>query len=195
MDYGNQLYRTEQLVSALFLKYRDPRLTYHNLAHTFEVVRRSNEIGLSYALHEEDIYILQTAAWFHDTGQLIRQGKGHEIKSVNLLKEHASDLSITKALLEQINRVILATAESVEPHTLSEKIIRDADTYHFGTLLFRQTDPLIRKEIELFSGKVQTNWFAKSIELLVHHRYYTDYCSGKLSNGKAQNIIWLSTQK
>lgn len=195
MDYECQLYRVKQLVSGLFLNYRDPRLTYHNLDHTFEVVRRTHEIGMFYTLNEEDMYILQMASWFHDTGQLIRQGTGHETISVNLLKEHASDLYITVALLGQISEVILATNESVEPLTLLGKIIRDADTYHFGTLLFRQTDPLVRKEIELFSGKVLTNWFASSIELLTHHRYYTDYCASKLREGKAKNIAWLKTQK
>jgi predicted metal-dependent HD superfamily phosphohydrolase len=194
MDYGNRLYRTEQFVDGLFVKYRDPRLTYHNLAHTFEVVRRAREIGVFYGLQEEDMFVLQTAAWFHDTGQLIRQGRGHERRSVNLLHEHASDLYLTKALLERISKVILTTAQSVEPVTLLEKIIRDADTYHFGTPLFRQTDALVRKEIELFSGKVLTNWFASAIEMLNHHRYYTDYCVDKLSRGKAENIAWLKAQ-
>jgi len=195
MNYGDQLYRVEQLVSGLFLKYRDPRLTYHNLAHTFEVVTRAREIGMFYALREDDMYMLQTAAWFHDTGQLIQQGQGHEKRSVNLLKEHVGHLNITKSLLDKISAVILATTESVVPHTLLEKIIRDADTYHFGTSLFRQTDPLVRQEFELFSGKVLTNWFAGSIKLLMHHRYYTDYCANKLNEGKLKNIAWLKAQE
>ena len=87
----------------------------------------------------------------------------------------------------------MATQRLIKPATISEMIIWDADTYHFGTPEFKQTDAQIKKEIELLTGSVQTSWVSKSIRMLRNHQFYTSYCKQQLEAGKQENIDWLQS--
>ena len=41
---------------------------YHNLRHTNNVVKACREISDRYEISEDELEILELAAWFHDTG-------------------------------------------------------------------------------------------------------------------------------
>ena len=43
-------------------------LTYHSIHHTKEVVHRVNELASKQDFDEEEVEMLNIAAWFHDTG-------------------------------------------------------------------------------------------------------------------------------
>jgi len=73
----------------------------------------------------------------------------------------------------------------------SEKILCDADTYHFGSPEFRQTDLLVKKEIELLTGSKTVEWTKHTITMLEKHQFYTGYCKERLEAGKAENLAWL----
>jgi predicted metal-dependent HD superfamily phosphohydrolase len=178
-------------VSLLFTQHADERLLYHNLTHTLEVTQRVIEIAKYYTPVEEIMFILKTAAWFHDTGYLFVGGKDHEEEGVYRMKEFLTGLKVFPPVMDTISRCIMATKRSGEPVTQLERIVCDADTYHFGTLLFRETDLLVKKELEAFTGTTFTHWTNDSIALLTNHRFYTYYCQQKLSAGKKENIEWL----
>ena len=97
-------------------------------------------------------------------------------------------------LICDIEQVILATKYPPSPQTLIERIICDADTYHFGTGDFQITDPLVKKEIETRNGKVVPNWMEQSLRMLETHSFHTGYCQHKLRNGKLINIMALREQ-
>lgn len=63
----------------------------------------------------------------------------------------------------------------------------DADTFHFGTQAFTNTDRLLRKEFELRNMPIN-NWEEKTLQLLLSHQYFTAYCNKLLTNGKDENI-------
>ena len=82
------------------------------------------------------------------------------------MKEFLSDIISIPVLVEEIGQCIMATKRDSIPVSVTERIICDADTYHFGTPEFKRTDPLIRKEIELLTGSDQTGWTGIVAELI-----------------------------
>jgi predicted metal-dependent HD superfamily phosphohydrolase len=169
-----------------------PHYPYHNLLHTQDVVARVREIGAYYSLEAREFFILSSAAWFHDIGHLYGGIEGHEERGVVIMQQYLSN--IPKELREAIAVCIMATRLPSHPITLVEKIICDADTYHLGTPVFRQTDPLVRQEMELRKEEIIENWECQTLEMLRRHVFFTDYCQILLAKGKEENILWMQAR-
>ena len=87
----------------------DENLVYHSIDHTRNVVEKVNEIAAHYELPEKDVIVLNIAAWFHDAGHLFTDPSSHEQKSVELMKEWLADKGDYAALMDEIEKTILAT--------------------------------------------------------------------------------------
>ncbi|MEP6746894.1 MAG: HD domain-containing protein [Bacteroidota bacterium] len=166
---------------------------YHNLRHTVAVVEHVKEIAAFYKLGDHENCMLILAAWFHDTGQLSGDCQGHEQRSVVILHNYLSSAGLPGDIILAAEVCVMATKGETLPVTLSEKIICDADTYHFGTALFRQTEFLVQKEMEMRTGQQFPKWHQGSLQLLQNHVFYTAYCQLKLNAGKKENIRWLES--
>jgi predicted metal-dependent HD superfamily phosphohydrolase len=184
-----------------------PVYPYHNLNHTRDVVFRSEEMADHYRLNGTDRFIVTTAAWFHDIGHLYGEMKGHEERGARVMEQWmiscADDLSSANpgpasanpGFVPPIRACILATTFPSHPANLLEQIICDADTYHLGTDLFRQTDPRVRKEMTLrFGSMTNRDWKQKTLAFLRQHVFFTDYCQALLNKKKQENIAWLEAQ-
>ena len=79
------------------------------------------------------------------------------------------------------------------PVTLNEKILCDADTWHFGTPYFQETEFLMKEEMQIRTGKAQVFWHQGSLQLLENHVYFTEYAQLLLSKGNQANIEWLKS--
>lgn len=189
MDYHNIFKKAESFVKDFFDQYTTKALLFHNFEHTQNVVERSKEIAATFDLSEHDQFIVYIAAWFHDTGHLLVDPEKHEIKSVELMKTFLMRYSIDEETIRQISDCILATRMPRNPQNLLQKIICDADTYHLGTKEFKATNKLLRKEYELRHIPEPPNgWRKGSLDFLLAHEYYTDYCRNLLTPGKMENI-------
>lgn len=191
MDYSKQEKDVEEYIRGLFMFPSNPKLPYHNLEHTVRVVGHAREIGDYYLLQYPDQFIITIAAWFHDIGQLSGPMEGHEERGAQLMKDYFAGTPLSEGIIPAITACILATQFPSHPRTLPEKILCDADTYHFGTEYFRQTDGAVRKEFELRTGTTFPHWRQKTIHFLQTHHYFTSYCQQLLDAGKQQNIQWL----
>ncbi|MEO6582821.1 MAG: HD domain-containing protein [Ferruginibacter sp.] len=143
-----------------------------------------------YSLNETELFILTMAAWFHDTGQLFSEDKGHEKKSVSIMKYYLKTKGVEKEIIKTIEDCILSTKLSKQPKTLLQKIICDADTYNLGNEEFITTDKLLKKEVELRNIPIK-NWEKSTLDLLQKHKFYTEYCRTLLEEGKRKNIEWI----
>ncbi|HZE85832.1 MAG TPA: HD domain-containing protein [Puia sp.] len=191
MDIGITEKEIENRVTAI---YQSPHLIqypYHNLTHTRRVAGYTKEIASHYSLNGSDIFILTAAAWFHDIGHLYGEMQDHEERGVHIMEYYLQ--SAPQDLITAIGRCIMATKFPSHPHDLHEQIICDADTYHFGTAIFRQTDALVREEMEMRTGNKNPHWHQGSLDLLKQHVFYTRYCQDLLAEGKEQNIAWLGS--
>jgi len=82
--------------------------------------------------------------------------------------------------------------KSAEPSGLIQEIIKDADTYHFGTNEFKEMDKLMKNEMVLRNqGTIVTDWKKNTLYLLESHHYYTSYCKDLLEAGKQKNMAKL----
>ncbi len=180
-------------VSKCFASDAPAYLKYHNLEHTKDVVGHCQEIATYYEVNIEDSLVLLSAAWFHDIGYLYTTPANHEEKSVEIMRSFLNKESSTDDLTE-IEKMILATKQSIHPNSLSAAILCDADTYHFGTKKFFITDDAVRRETELREGRKFDDWREQTIQLLKGHQFYTSYCQERLNEGKWQNISILESQ-
>ena len=189
------LSRLEKDIAGIVIKiYESPDLVhypYHNLDHTQSVVAHVKEIASFYLLNEKDVFVVTAAAWFHDIGHLYGEMHGHEERGVVIMEQYLCE--VPQEMMAIISGCILATKFPSNPANLQEKIICDADTYHFGTSVFRQTDVLVHKEMEIRTGKTMAHWTEQSLQLLKTHTFYTSYCQELLAEGKRQNISWLES--
>ena len=193
MNYTMAAQKVATFVSQVYMSDNSPKYPYHNLDHTKAVVEHARQIGSYYNLSEEDLFILTTAAWFHDIGQLLGDAADHEQKSVLVLKNYLTHTELNLELIGVVANCILATQIGHKPILLPEKIICDADTWHFGTLYFRETEFLVQKEMEKRASTKFFNWHEKSLSMLEQHTFYTDYCKSILQQGKLENIEWLKS--
>src|SRR5688572_3542132 len=131
---------TEKHVYDLFDKYYQDNLVFHNIDHTRSVVQRVQEIASHHDLDEKDMKELLVAAWFHDTGHLLTEPANHEQKSVELMREFLSSKVNDEESVDRVANLIKMTKLPPSPQTLQEKIICDADTYHFGVDDFKKTN-------------------------------------------------------
>lgn len=182
--------KVERYVRDLFEVNKKPRLIFHSLEHTQQIVKRAEEIAAHYKLSDKEMLAVYIAAWFHDTGHLFTTAEHHEEKSVEVMKTFMEMHLPDPELVQTITGCILATKRTVEPTTLLQQIVCDADTYHLGTRDFKKTNKQVRKELASDETNPMTKreWDTKTLEFLDKHKYYTSYCIEVLENGKQENI-------
>ncbi|HYK47680.1 MAG TPA: Pycsar system effector family protein [Parafilimonas sp.] len=190
MDYNLIYKKAEGYVTGLFEKFQNEKLVFHNLQHTRTVVERTKEIAAHYSLSERDMLVLYVASWFHDTGHLYTPGlKNHEEKSVDVMRKFMADYASDTELISEIEACIMSTKMPRNPASLIQHILCDADTYHFGTKEFKDTNKRMREEYQLREERVDKKvWDENTLQMLNTHQFYTSYCKDLLDEKKKDNI-------
>jgi predicted metal-dependent HD superfamily phosphohydrolase len=187
--YNALLIDTESYVRGLFKQHNHANLVFHNLQHTVTVVDRVHEIAAHYKLPDKELLELSIAAWFHDTGHLVTNPPDHEEKGVLLMEEFMKAKTDDAELIKNVAALIRITKFPPSPQTLQEMIICDADTYHFGLPVFKETNKAMKKELILRNMNTMVmDWERNSLDILEKHQFYTSYCIGVLQKGKEKNI-------
>lgn len=187
---NNKLYKKiEEYVTGIFEQMHAPALVFHNLEHTQNVVKRTQEIAGHYKVSENEMLILFAAAWFHDTGHLYTEPSKHEEMSCDIMRKFMKEPIEDEKIITSIEACIMATKLPRNPKYLLEEIICDADTYHLGTKNFKETNRRAREEGRLRSGEVDPVKFNEdTIRMLQTHHFYTKYCKELLDERKEKNL-------
>ena len=186
--------KTESYIKDLFQKTDSSALAFHNLDHTVSVVKHAKEIAAHHELSEREMVIVFIAAWFHDIGYLYTGAVGHEEKSCELVRDFMTAYLNDPDMVRQVEECIMATKYPRQPKSLLEEILCDADTYHFGTKEFKETNKQVLKELMAQEEVDEEEWKKKTIEFLKEHRYYTAYCQNLLEEKKEKNMAKLETK-
>lgn len=189
MNYPDLTRKVQDYVQSVFEFRKDKSLLYHNLAHTQNVVKAATRIAHHYRLNERDLFIVTSAAWFHDIGYL-DDFDHHEIKGVEIAVSFLRKLSVNEEITMAVCNCILATRMPQSAKTRLEEIVCDADMFQLGSDEFSDNNKLLRKEIES-KKKVaisKDEWRKNTIQFLESHRYYTDFAQ-QLQNGKKKEIL------
>lgn len=182
----------ERFVSDMLDQKTPGTYIYHTLKHTQSVVSNALLIGREEMLTEEEISILQIAAWFHDVGY-VNTYFDHESESARIasqfLEFHKIDESIRAVIVESI----LATKFPHKPNSLVAKVLCDADFMHLGQENYFEQAELIRKEQKNVGlHKLSKTAFDKeSLQLFESHQWQTDFCGETLEVGKQRNLASL----
>ena len=189
MNYFKLSKEVEEHVVKYFQSHRDSQLPYHNLDHTRGVVKAAMQIADHSQLNERDFFIVITAAWFHDVGYF-HGVENHEKKGAEIAQDFLYRLDVDKETIQTICDCILASTLPQKAQTKLEEIVCDADLFHLGTDDFLEKNKLIRKEMENRKGHSisKNEWRKSTIQFLINHHYYTDYCQLLLNEKKKEHI-------
>ncbi len=169
-----------------------PNLIYHGIGHTRDdvvptVVTLANMEGIK----GEALYLLLTAAWFHDLG-FIEQPSHHEQISTRYATEVLPGFGYTVEQIEIIRWIIYATILPQDPKTPLEKIMADADLDVLGRDDFMLFNSNLRRELAL-AGRNYTDaeWYAGQIKFVEGHIYFTASARTLRDTGQAKNLAEL----
>ena len=189
MNYQLALSEAEAFISKYMRKHDNPKLLYHNFFHTRNVVAVARQIAKHSSLKEEELFIVEAAAWFLYVGWYKDESHPEEA-SAEMAGEFFKNSGIESETVESIKNCILSTQAGSAPATALANIICDADSFYFGTENFSAYHKLKRKEAELLSHKSidKNEWKRNTIQMMETHRYYTEYCKSRLNATKQQNL-------
>lgn len=151
-----------------------PELLYHGVAHTREeVVPAAERLAGMEGLHGISVYLLLTAAWFHDLGY-VEQAVHHELISARMAAQVLPSLGYDENEVETVRWAILATALPQAPTNLLEEILVDADMDVLGREDFMQRNQDLRRELASLGRKFSDReWYSGQLRFLERHEYFT----------------------
>jgi HD superfamily phosphodiesterase len=184
---------SSEFVTKLLNENLPSEFTYHNHIHAREVFEAVTELGKNSSLPNEELEIIQVAAWFHDTG-FIRSYLDHEYKSIEIVKEYLENIHYPEEKIDKITDIIIMTEMGNIPASLSEKIMRDADILHIGKEEFYSKSLTLKSEWESIDRKkfTELEWLQSSLEFINSTLFYTDYAKSKYERGRQKNISRLN---
>ncbi|MBL7858125.1 MAG: HD domain-containing protein [Cyclobacteriaceae bacterium] len=166
---------------------------YHNIDHTISVVKVAKKIARQVKLKEQDRAILLIAAWFHDIGYLTNSKEAHHISARKAIA-FLTFIDADSAIIEGVDKAILAAAVPQHPTTLVEQILCDADLYtYLGSKDFRKQTEKLRLETEELTGNKisKKTWHRNELEFMEGHYFFTTYAHSKRGKIKEENLKWL----
>ncbi len=151
-----------------------PRLTYHNLQHSFDVMEQADRIAREEGIRdEEELFLLKTAALYHDTGFLLTY-MGHEQAGCNLALSELPKFGLNALQIEKICGMIMATKIPQSPKNKLDEILADADLDYLGRDDFETISNNLRLEfLEYGIVKNHQEWEEKQIDFFESHHFFT----------------------
>ncbi|MDQ0966565.1 uncharacterized protein QFZ20_001968 [Flavobacterium sp. W4I14] len=191
MERGQEilLKKVEAFVKELFEKELPKSMYFHSFEHTLLVVEGVRIIGKQNSVTENELLTLTLAAFLHDVGYT-KQYSGHELASVKIAYEFLLRNGLKHDQIELVNNCILATKYPQLPNNDLEKIICDADFYHFSLPNYLAFAARLKREWEENLRLVHSDmeWDAINIKMLVGHEYFTTFGKQILQKKKNLNI-------
>lgn len=190
MDFqGARAYIQNQLRTLL-----SKDLYYHGYHHTLDVVIATQKFGRLEQVSEDDMVILQTAAWFHDSG-FLNVYRGHEAEGCKIAGEALPRFGYTPKEIEQVQGMIMATKVPQQPKNTLEQVLCDADLEYLGGDNYYTIAESLRKE--LFAKKViedHRQWVEMQVSFLEMHQYFTTTAKNLCNKAKSQRLEELREQ-
>jgi predicted metal-dependent HD superfamily phosphohydrolase len=163
-------------------------LCYHSYEHTLDVVTATEKIAIAENATEEEIFLLRTAAVFHDTGYIFSR-ENHEQKSCEIATEVLSSKGIPENYIKIICELILATKVPQQPKDKLERIICDADLDYLGRDDYFTISENVFREFKLFGIVSDENdWKKMQVKFFESHKYFTETSNKTRNRKKEENL-------
>ena len=166
----------------------DPRLGYHNITHTLDVLEQAEVLAKQENVTDKhDLLLLKTAAVFHDSGFLFVY-KGHEEKGCEIASESLRSV-FSEEDIKKVCGMIMATKIPQSPNTLLEQIICDADLDYLGRNDFEPISQTLHKEFIIFKIIPEDIiWDHIQIKFFESHHYFTGTSISKRNEKKLKHL-------
>ncbi|MEM6697943.1 MAG: Pycsar system effector family protein [Bacteroidota bacterium] len=169
---------------------------YHDLRHVQTVVEAARLIAKSYNLSEEQLEILELAAWFHDAG-FSEGAEGHEERSVEIARSFLKSKDYDEEKIKQVGAAILDTRYDAKPMELLNQILRDADLSHLGSLTYWNNCGKVRQELAITQNKIMSEqeWIDFELGFMERQEYITEVARSLFQKQKEKHIKQLKKQR
>lgn len=165
--------KAERFILAKLKKELDPKLHYHSYAHSKDVTRQAERIAISEGITDEDLFLLKSAASYHDAGFIEKYDKNEKI-GARMAEEILPEFGYTKEHIERIKELIYITEVPHKPKNLLEKIICDADLDYLGRDDFFEISDRLRQELKEHNKiKSDREWDLMQVKFFEMHHYFT----------------------
>ena len=164
------------------------RLTYHSLSHTRDgVVLAVEKIAGLEGIQGEDLGLLKTAAYYHDTGY-INGRENHEEESVRIAEANLPTFNYSPDQIQRISELIMATKMPQSPTNRLAEILADADLDVLGRADYFKRNLDLRHE-RATGGELSSDleWYGSQLNLLETHRYFTETARNLRDKGQQRN--------
>ena len=163
-------------------------LHYHGIHHTYDVVRAVERIAIMEGVMDDDIFVLKSAATYHDAGFVEEYDKNEPI-GARLAEEILPKYGYTDEQINQVKELIYATIIPHEPKNKLEQIICDADLDYLGRDDFFEISETLRRELR-DHGKIKSDrlWDEIQVKFLTQHKYFTKSAKKMRDAKKAEHL-------
>ncbi|MBI3136731.1 MAG: hypothetical protein HYZ14_18805 [Bacteroidetes bacterium] len=150
-----------------------PKLLYHSINHTIDVTKAVERLAIMEGITDEDLFLLKSAATYHDAGFIEKYEKNEEI-GMRLAREILPKYGYTQEQIDVIDGLIKATEIPQTPNTHLQQIMCDADLDYLGRDDFHDIANLLRRELREH-GKLNSDrmWDEIQVKFLTAHTYFT----------------------
>jgi len=170
-------------------------LTYHNFQHTKDMLPVAEQLCKMENVTGDVKELLLTAVLLHDAG-FIRSYKDHEEQSCEIARETLPAFDYNKEEIDTICALIIATKSPLNPTTLLQKIICDADLHYLGTShYFANANKLYNEYKHHGLASDRNDWHKRQIEFLEKHKYFTRSAINEFGSLKKKNLQLLTTKR
>lgn len=156
------------------LKERLPNnLYYHGIHHTYDVVEAVERIALLEGITGEEMFVLKSAATYHDAGFVEQYAKNEPI-GIRMSREILPLYGYTPEQVSEVEKLIYATIIPHDPQSHLQEIICDADLDYLGRNDFHQIADTLRMELQergIVGNK--RSWDEMQVKFLNMHKYFT----------------------
>lgn len=167
----------------------DPRLTYHSVSHTLDVLGSAVRLAEMENLSEAETTLLKTACLYHDSGMLVTY-KGHEDASMELCRSKLPEFDYSEDEIDSICRMIKTTKLPQCASETTDKILCDADLDYLGRPDFFMIAHKLKYEWDIMNIYPTTlpDWYRIQKEFLTSHKYFTKSAIALRQATKLENL-------
>jgi class 3 adenylate cyclase/ligand-binding sensor domain-containing protein len=181
-------YKAERFILSKLKKELSPKLHYHSYDHSKDVTRQAERIAIGEGITDEDLFLLKSAASYHDAG-FVEQYEKNEPIGARLAEEILPNFGYTLVHIERIKELIYVTQIPHQPKSKLEEIICDADLDYLGRDDFHEIADRLRRELREH-GKIDSDrkWDEIQVSFFNQHRYFTRTSIETRRPKKLQNL-------
>jgi predicted metal-dependent HD superfamily phosphohydrolase len=181
-------YKAEHEIIKKLTEGLQAHLLYHSVEHTKDVVRSVERIAFQEGITDEGLFLLKTAALFHDAG-FLKQYDSNEAIGAKMAADMLPKYGYTEQHIKTIVELIHVTEIPHKPLNHLQEIMCDADLDYLGRNDFQVIADNLKAELKTMN-KINSDrkWDENQVRFLNQHTYFTPSAIKSRALKKQENL-------